>query len=653
MSSSSLRMIVVAVLLAIAAWLFSFFLLDNLNPLLLLMVLFAYSVGLLVSKGENSTRTVSSVEPQQPPSPLSLQEAETLRRLELVLDGTSDGVWDWDMRSEGGRVHWSDRAHLLLKLERDQLGDNFDVLKSIMHPEDRDEFNKLMRKHILFKTPFHLEVRIRQRATDLWRYFLIRGKARFDDQNQPVQMAGSISDITERKRAQEELNYNAYHDSLTRLHNRSWFLEDLAKTVRQTSERTDDRFALLLVNIDNFKQINDNLGTQKGDEILLECTRRFHTIFLDDGLLFRIGADEFAFILKDIRQAGEATRLANLIRVEFSRPFIIDTIEYFLTASIGIVFSDEETRSPEQLLQDANTVLAQAKAKGGNCIEVFTTKLREQEKRRYGIVYDLQMALEKEQFYLTYQPLINLQDHTLGGFEALLRWNRPGYKDIPPSEFIPIAEQTKEILKIGEWVLRTACAQAKSWVECGHPNLVMSVNVSAPQFSNQDVADVVRRALQETKLEARHLKIEITESVAMNEVEKTTQTLIRLQQMGVGVAIDDFGTGYSSLSYLKKYPITALKIDKYFVQDLPHSDSVAIVTTVISMAQSLNYAIVAEGVETEEQREFLKEKGVHQVQGFLYSKPLKASEVESDLLKRWGPAQSPDGVSRPSEFSKV
>ena len=629
------QLILVGVVLACVAWIAGFLLKDH-NPVLLVLTGAAYVAGLLAVwqpwQRRQEERRMTEEE--------RAAAREVQRRLQLVIDGNNDGIWDWDLSDESTEsVFWSDRAEQLLGLEQGGLGGSFDVFRSMLLPEDRDEFNKALRRHLMFNEAFDLELRARTGAADdgegELRHFRICGKAKRDESNRPVRMAGSLADITDRKAKEEELFRSANRDALTGLPNRAWFLNRLVELDRLSRDRTDDVYALMIVNVDHFKQINDNLGPLVADAILAECGRRLRTVVPDEGDLARLGFDEFVVVVRHIRESGDAQTAAKRIQEELSRPYRMESRDVYLTVSLGIVFSGERRERPELILQDATTVLNQSKEMGDGRIQVFTPGMREKERRRYRMMRDLRTALDENQFYLCYQPQIRLKDRSLGGFEALLRWRRPETGDVPPTSFVPVLEETGEILRVGEWVLRRACEQAKLWTEDGHPDLVMSVNVSAPQFTHSDVAETVERTLRATGLEARHLRVELTESVAMSEVERVIDAMNRLRRMGVEVSIDDFGTGYSSLSYLKRYPINELKIDQSFVADLPNPDCKAIIETIVSMARSLKLEIVAEGVETEQQLEYLEARGVDLVQGFYFGVPMRPADVEQRVLRKW------------------
>lgn len=558
----------------------------------------------------------------------SVQDME--RRLQLVIDGTNDGIWDWDIARD--RVFWSDRVYQILSMSKGTLGDKFDEFKALMHPKDRGEFDKAVRNHLVYNSAFNIEVRIHE-GDDLYRFVRIRGKVKRNRENKPTRMAGSISDITDQKLFEQKLRHNAYHDTLTLLPNRAFFVEELSKTLYKSNEGVDYIFAVILMDLDKFKLINENIGHYTGDELLKDVSKRIEKCLRSGDVLARTGGDEFAIIVNDIRQAGDATHFAQRVKSELLRPFIVSGKEIFISSSMGIVFNNETHDSTEAILRDANTSLTQAKQRGNGTIEVFSSTMRERELESYAIESGLRQAIDRDELYLVFQPIYNIQDDTIGGFETLVRWDSPDLGQVKPFEFIPVAEESGLILPIGEWILKKACIQMKKWVDQGFGDILVAVNVSAPQFSHQDIPNLVKRTLRETGLPAQNLKVEITESVAMKDVNKTIETLEHLNQMGIHISIDDFGTGYSSLSYLKQYPIHTLKIDRSFVIDIPQDkDNMSITSTIIAMAKNLNLSIIAEGVETEEQLAFLREHNCDQVQGFYYSKPLPV-EAATELLE--------------------
>jgi len=546
-------------------------------------------------------------------------------RLNLVIEGTNDGIWDWDIAS--GKVFWSERAHLLNPNGSLGLGDSWEILKHKLPEEDRDRLDSAIRGHLVGDVPFNVEVHFRAGENRI-KYLLLRGKAKRNLQGTPVRMAGSISDVTQRKSAEQELIYNAYHDSLTGSGNRRMFTDRLEHYIQLTMRRRDYLFAILVVDIDKFKIVNDTHGHTVGDRVLRELCVRIEDrcrIF-PDHVLARIGGDVFGVVVGDIQHPEKIRDLAICIEQDLQIPVRVESLEVPMSASIGIVFNGDRVESSEEMLANADTVLQVAKKRsfdGRSRAEVFDSPMRKKAQELYRLEQELRRAVELEQFFLVYQPIINIQSNSVAGFEALVRWNKEEGTEVQPSSFIPMAEDTGLILPMGKWILRTACIQTKKWVAMGFTDITVAVNFSAKQFVNQDLATQVGAVLSEVGLDPRNLKVEITESTAMHDLERTIETLTHLTKMGLQISIDDFGTGYSSLSYLKRYPIDTLKIDRSFVKDIPaDQEDMAITRTIISMAHNLHLKIIAEGVETIEQLEFLRNEGCEQIQGFYFSRPL-------------------------------
>lgn len=569
----------------------------------------------------------------------NLQEdlRQSEERLKLVIEGTNDGIWDWDIANN--KVFWSERAHALSGIESQGFGDSWEIFKQKIIKEDLEKFENALRGHLVNDAPFNLEIRLVSLSDGRHRHVQMRGKAKRNEHGNPERMAGSVSDVTIRKTAEQELIHNAYHDVLTGLGNRRLFTDRLEHQIQRTSRRHDLLFAMLVIDIDKFKVINDSFGHGAGDRVLREIAIRIEDRCrkFEDRVVARIGGDVFGIVIGDVRHPEKIRDLAVLIEQDLQMPIPLDGRQVGVSASLGIVFNGEKVENTEEMLANADTVLQVAKKRpydGRSRAEVFDSPMRRKAQELYRLEQELRKAVEMEEFYLVYQPIVNIQSNKIEGFEALVRWEKEEGSEIQPSEFIPMAEDTGLILPMGNWILRTACRQAKEWVDAGYPDITVAVNFSARQFVNQDLAKQVGKVLHEESLHPRNLKIEITESTAMHEMERTIETLTSLTGMGLQISIDDFGTGYSSLSYLKRYPIDTLKIDRSFVKDIPGDlEDMAITRTIISMANNLHLKIIAEGVETSEQLEFLRLEGCEQVQGFYFSKPLGKEEATAFLRK--------------------
>ncbi|MGC5324510.1 putative bifunctional diguanylate cyclase/phosphodiesterase [Brevibacillus sp. SYSU BS000544] len=443
----------------------------------------------------------------------------------------------------------------------------------------------------------------------------------------------AIRDITARKQAEKQIHFMAYHDDLTGLANRKLFLEKLAQTIQSSKDQTS-KFAVMFLDLDRFKVINDIFGHSSGDQLLKIVASRLVYTLPDDATIARLGGDEFTLMLLNIQNEEHAENTAKQILDVIGQPFEIAGRELAISASIGISTYPEGGYDVETLVKNADTAMYRAKDTGRNNYQFYTTAMDAQAFERLAMEQDLRKAIERNELVLHYQPQVNIQTGQIVGVEALLRWTHPVHGMVSPAKFIPLAEDTQLIIPIGEWVLRTACRQNKQWQEAGYPPKRVAVNLSANQFQQTNLVEVVANVLEETQLEPKYLELEITESIAMQNVEHVINTLQQLTQLGIEISMDDFGTGYSSLNYLKHFPIHRLKIDQSFVHDINFDPlDAAIATSIIAMAHSLGLNVIAEGVETEEQLSFLQEKNCDEMQGYYFSRPLPVEALE-ELLKQ-------------------
>ncbi|MCX7570546.1 EAL domain-containing protein [Tumebacillus sp. DT12] len=454
-----------------------------------------------------------------------------------------------------------------------------------------------------------------------------------DENGEIIRFAALFSDMSKLKQDEARMHHQTYHDTLTGLPNRILFMDRLALAVAD-AERLDLKAAVMFLDIDRFKLINDTLGHDVGDRLLQEIAQRLTDTVRDRDTVCRLGGDEFTVIMENIADTEEAILMAQRILDTFMVPFCIADHEFFVTPSIGVALYPDDGIVIDTLAKNADTAMYRAKEHGNN-YQLYSPAMNSQALERLNLENDLRRALDRGEFVVHYQPQLHISTGQIIGMEALVRWNHHRRGLISPAEFIPLAEETGLIVQIGEWVLRTACLQCKKWLDSGYPGLRVAVNLSARQFQQKNIVEMVERILQETGLPGQMLELEITESVAMRHVEHAISILEQLKQLGVQISIDDFGTGYSSLSYLKKFPIQTLKIDKSFVHDISDSqDDGAIAASVIVMAHSLKLNVIAEGVETEEQLDFLRERDCDEFQGYLFSGPLTAEKFEEMLKMR-------------------
>jgi diguanylate cyclase (GGDEF)-like protein/PAS domain S-box-containing protein len=445
-----------------------------------------------------------------------------------------------------------------------------------------------------------------------------------DEKGRPAEIIGCWVDITERRALEEQLISNALHDSLTKLPNRALFLDRLQLAFSRARRREGYLFAVLFLDIDRFKNVNDSLGHLVGDQLLVSVAERLKGDLHSDDTVARLGGDEFAILLDDIESQGNAKIVANRLREKLSLSFMLSDHEVFITASIGIAFMEHKDQRPAQLLRNADTAMYHAKALGRDCFTVFDESMHAQAVAFLQMENDLRRAVEKGEFHLNYQPIVELDTGRISGFEALLRWRHPDRGDIPPGEFIPVAEETGLIAPIGRWVLGEACRKMSVWHKMypKEPPLTISVNLSIREFT-ANLPEEVGNILLETGLRADCLRLEITESALMRDASRAMAILEELKVLEVRLQLDDFGTGYSSLSYLHQLPIDALKIDRSFVSKIGIEDEDSeIVGAILSMAQSLNIDVVAEGIEEKEQLDYLRRLKCRYAQGFLFSRPL-------------------------------
>ncbi len=552
-----------------------------------------------------------------------LLESEEISR--LVLKNSLDAIIN--MNSQGLVIEWSGAAHKMFGYKReDAIGQKLSDL--IIPAKDREAHAKGMNRVIATNQSNMTGRRVEVSAL------------RFDGTEIPVEMSVAkietgnlvffsafVRDITDRKASESQIQKLAHFDALTSLPNRI-LLQDHFKYALSLVKRNNDKLAVIFLDLDHFKDINDTLGHSIGDLLLIEVAKRLQSTLREEDTLSRLGGDEFILILPGTDSRGAANVSQKLLSI-MAKPYHIDSFELTVTGSVGVALYPNDGTDFEVLSQKADTAMYRAKQEGRNSYRFFTAEMQASSSRNLQLVNALRNALERNQLSLHYQPQVSLSQNCVIGTEALLRWHHPELGAISPAEFIPIAEDSGLIISIGEWVLRQAVKQAKLWMEEGHDPLIMAVNISAIQFRHPDLPNLVTQILKDIGLAPEYLELELTEGVAMYDPQAAIEMMNKLHDLGIRVSIDDFGTGYSSLSYLKKFKVYKLKIDQSFVRDISTDpEDKAIVSAIISMSKSLGLQTIAEGVETVEQLTYLRAQGCDEVQGYYYSKPMPAEQAE-------------------------
>lgn len=501
----------------------------------------------------------------------------------------------------------------------------------ISHPEDLD-FHLSLEKKLAHgeESDFQIEKRYiskNGRPVDaLVKVVMVR-----DSNGKPLHFNNQIVDITDRKKMERQLLHDALHDALTGLPNRALFMDRLEQELKRTKTQPNYLFAVLFLDLDRFKVVNDSMGHLVGDKLLVEIARRLENCVRPTDTVARLGGDEFTILLENISDVEIATKVAEKIYQSLTIPFSLENYELFTTASIGIALSSQGYDKPEDILRDADLTMYSAKERGKARYEVFDRSMHTRAIERLHLENDLRRGIEKEEFAVYYQPITSLSTGRISGFEALARWHHPERSFISPGEFIPIAEETGLIIPLGNWLLEEACRQLRTWQiqYPEHPPIKISVNLSGKQLREANLIEQIDRILAKTQLSPLSLKLEITESILMENLEAVTQTLLKLRARKIQLSIDDFGTGYSSLSYLHRFPVDTLKIDRSFVNEIRSGkENSAIVKAIVTLAHMLNMDVIAEGIETTAQLDQLKLLKCEHGQGYFFSKPLSREEAE-------------------------
>lgn len=562
---------------------------------------------------------------------VALRESE--ERYAIAVQGAKDGLWDWNLKTN--QVYFSPRWKSMLGWEETEISHHLDEWFSRIHPDDFETVKALLVAHLEGTTPdFEGEYRMLHRDGS-YRWMLCRGLAVYANSGKVARIAGSLTDITSRKRTEKQLLHDALHDALTDLPNRALFMDRLERSLERHKRNPNYLFAVLFLDLDRFKLVNDSLGHVVGNHLLVEISRRLQACIRAEDTVARLGGDEFVILLEVLDCPSDATRVAERIQQTLAQPFNLNGHEMFVTVSIGIALTATEYEQPEEMLRDADTAMYRAKALGKSRYEVFDTSMHTHAVTLLQLETDLRYAIERQEFELHYQPIVALKTDRLSGFEALVRWRHPQRGLVNPGAFIPIAEETGLINPIGWWVLQEACQQMQQWQQqfSLQPPLSISVNLSGKQLAQPDAVTRVEQILQITGLNPATLKLEITESSIMENAESTIARLQQLKALGIQLSIDDFGTGYSSLSYLYRFPIDTLKIDRSFINTMDvELEKLELVRTIATLAWNLNMDVVAEGVENDSQLTYLKSLGCEYAQGYLFSRPVDRQATEQLII---------------------
>ena len=554
-----------------------------------------------------------------------------VERRALALTGAGDMIWDWDVSSD--KVFTSPETETALGLKHGSLDGPAAKWLDVLHQLDRDRFRATL-DSVLEQRRGRVAQDLRMRTADghyVW--FALRARPVVGSDGEVVRLVGTLTDVTEFKTAEERLLHDAVHDNLTGLPNRELFLDRLQAVLGLAKADTAIRPTVMVVDLDRFKQVNDSVGMAVGDSILLTLARRLARLIKPQDTLARLSGDQFGLIVLSEREVARITALAETIRKTLRAPITFRDREIFLTASIGLALADSESQRAEEVLKDGELAMYHAKRGGGDRIDVFKAAMRARKSDRLTIESDLRRALERDEITILYQPIVRLEDRSIAGFEALARWNHPKLGRLSPAEFINIAEETGLIVELGLFVLDRTARQLSTWQRTlrHREPIFASVNVSSRQLLRHDLIQDLRTVLARAPLTRGSLKLELTESVVMENPEHAAQMLHRIRELGAGLALDDFGTGYSSLSYLQRFPFDTIKIDQSFVRTTAKGTRPVILRSIITLAHDLGMDVVAEGAETDSDAVELSQLGCEFAQGFVFGEPMSAERARALL----------------------
>lgn len=559
----------------------------------------------------------------------------TEERFSLLLTGSNEGLWDWDLRTQ--KVYYSPFWKQLLGLQEHEVGDAPAEWMDRIHPEDRERVEEELRQHLAGRSASFASQHRLQHADGGYRWMVLRGVARREEgADEPVRIAGTLADVTASR----------LYDALTGLPNRTLMLDRIERAIARARRKSELIFALLVVSLDRFEVLQTQFSEREIRTILATAGKRLQQLMRTADTVARLEGPNFAIHLDEIRHVSDARRVAGRVAEALGAPIELVGREVRLSTSIGIALSVTGYERPEDIVRDAFVAMNQARSGGGNRQEMFDQKMQSEVELRMRLEADLRRALDRDEFQVFYQPIVSLETWRISGFEALVRWRHPERGLVSPAEFIPVAEETGQIVPIGEWVLRESSRQMKCWQD-EHPelDLSISVNLSGRQVAEPDLVDTVARVIDETGLRPGSLKLELTETLLMHHYEGAIQKMHHLRDMGIKLSIDDFGTGYSSLSHLHRFPIDFLKVDRSFVgrvgQDARESE---IVKVIVGLGRNLGMQVIAEGVETSEQAGFLRDLECEYGQGYYFARPLDAEAAGALLPHAVRPVESEEGI---------
>lgn len=588
-------------------------------------------------------------------SELRLRSAQRIARF---------GSWNWDISTS--KVHCSEELYRILDVDPATIEISYETFVNFIHPQDKERITQIIDAAVAARQPFSVDHKILL-ANGRERFVNTEAEMVLDRDGGLVRITGTMQDITARKEAEEQINFLALYDSLTSLPNRMLFRDRLEQALGQAA-RHNKLLAVMFLDLDHFKDVNDSLGHKVGDDLLQKVAQRLQSRVRKTDTIARLGGDEFTLFLQDMEAMETLYNVAQKIVDSFGEPFLLEGEKVFISASIGIAIYPSDGETPDDLLRQADAAMYHAKEQGRNQYQIFSAAMQIKADARFSLQNELRRALERNEFVLHYQPKFDTGTGKLTGMEALLRWQHPEKGTLAPGDFLPLAESMGLMIPLGEWILLEACRQNMAWQAMGHV-LKVAVNLSLVQFKKSNITALVRRILESTGMDPHLLEIEITERTLMQicnpvmeaadsekiwvspretyQSDKDRETpvwpLEEIQKMGVTIALDNFGTGYSSLNYLSNFPVDVLKIDRSFVRSINPRQENAIIMAIIAISNELGIKVVAEGVETDVQRQYLLQQGCHEVQGYLLGKPANAMDFARHFSSWDGPGTGNPG----------